>query len=107
MDSTYTIQPSRMSNHPTAGNRRSSDLCRFPSLDNPNRPRKRRARELLARINLLVIHEWCHGAAPMPWRDALREVSREVVKILNELPPDPPKRSYYGAKGSTRNPFRS
>ena len=76
-----------------------------------SRPRTRQPRELLARISTTLFGTIASVSVtprkgdPL-WRDAAQWAFDDVCRLVDELPPDPPKRSYYGSKGSLRNPHR-
>ena len=73
------------------------------------RPKQRQPRELLVRIISTLIGTWASISVqprkgdPL-WRKAAQAALEDVWPLLDALPPDPPKRSYYGAKGSLRKP---
>ena len=68
--------------------------------------RKRQPRELLSSINKKLLA--AAGADDTDWAwAALSAGTVDVFPRLTATQPDNPKRpSYYGAKGSIRNPFR-
>jgi hypothetical protein len=72
--------------------------------------KQRQPRELLTRINEHATTEY-YSAGLDDWHWAALEAMRDARDALSKLPPEPPKRpkrpSYYGAKGSLRNPFHS
>ena len=68
--------------------------------------KQRQPRELLARIEKLAWQDAKCAAMVPAWRFAAAHVSGNLSMKLELLPPDPPKRSYYGPRGSLSNPFR-
>ena len=48
--------------------------------------RKRQPRELLVSIHDRLVQEWCYCKGPMPYRNAIRTASSDVVHLLNNLP---------------------
>ena len=51
-----------------------------------SQPRQRHPRELLYSIHNRLVQEWCYCKGPMPYRNAIRTASSDVVHLLNNLP---------------------
>ena len=67
--------------------------------------RKRQPRELLTSIATICAKEWLYELEHDTWSAASEWAFDIAQKRLESLSPTPPKRSYYGPKGSLRNPF--
>lgn len=70
-----------------------------------SQPKQRQPRELLTRIKTRIMNDrWAHN---WPWyRASVWFIIDELDPLIESLPLDPPKRSYYGSKGSLFNPHR-
>lgn len=69
-----------------------------------SKPRTRHPRELLFSIAYHCTYEMLDSGPATDWDTACFSVAATLLKSRETLPPDPPKRSYYGAKGGLRNP---
>lgn len=69
------------------------------------KPTQRQTRKLLSRIKYHAMN--ARWSEDWRWyRATIGFILYEVEPILYNLPAEVPRPSYYGARGSTRNPFR-
>lgn len=66
--------------------------------------KKRHPRELLKSLRDKAEDESLNWQDPGRWKMAAAGTANELNRLLLSLPPDPPRRSYYGHPGSLRNP---
>lgn len=75
-----------------------------------SQPKQRQPRELLTSIYNQCMSEWrelhWHNGQIVGWDCAALDAATEMLILQIGMPPDKPKRSYYGAKGSLSNPHR-
>ena len=75
-----------------------------------SQPKQRQPRELLTSIIDKCMEEWrelhWHNGQITNWDNCAIDATCDLHVLLLGMPPDPPKRSYYGPKGSLSNPFR-
>jgi hypothetical protein len=70
------------------------------------KPRTRQPRELLAGIMHHTQKAWRMSDDEV-LQERCKEAWHEAANLQITLPPDPPKRSWYGQKGGLRNPSHS